>query len=220
MAVMTEGAAARLTALTRELRTLKAQVARDLWRMGARLNEVRAEALYEAGGYPSFASWCAAELDLSSRTAARAIRIHMTFAEPVAEQQGIDKLEAIAGYLAVTPKEELPGDVFQLEVRLRDTDGRFFRKPIRQATTAEVREATALLKAVRAPKVARDWRDRARDWSGKLPGKGSNRVAVRADERGEPVFSFRSVPKEGLRELAAQIQAFLEEQDRGGPSAS
>jgi hypothetical protein len=207
--------ASSLDALTHELVNLKRDVAKNLHAMGVRLTRIKEESLWEQGDYSGFDDFLERGVALGRTTAYELIRISRSFAEPVAEQHGYDKLRAAMSWMATAPKEEQTGDVFSSPIKLRDDTGRFETKPMHDATATEIREATEILRETRAgsARITRDVKDRIRRLETQLPEaprgtQSGQRIRLRRGRDGKIAVTFQAIPLDDLRAFITALERF------------
>jgi hypothetical protein len=75
-------------------------------------------------------------------TAYKFIRIATVFAEKAALTIGSEKLEVALRYIDATPEDETPEQIPSLKVPVVTKGGRTRRKPLAEATIAELKQAT------------------------------------------------------------------------------
>jgi len=206
---------ATLDTLTHELVNLKRDVAKNLHAMGVRLTRIKKDALWEQGDYTGFDDFLERGVALGRTTAYELIRISRSFAEPVAEQHGYDKLRAAMSWMATAPKEEQTGDVFSSPIKLRDDSGRFEIKPMHDATATEIREATEILRDARAgsARITRDVKDRIRRLETQLPEaprgtQSGQRIRLRRGRDGKIAVTFQAIPLDELRAFISALETF------------
>jgi hypothetical protein len=200
-----------LRLLTREILERKAEVAKTLYEIGARLNRINDEEIYEAGGFEHFGDYLDAEVGIAARTARRFMRIALHFNARIAARYGSGKLDAAVRYMEITPQDERPGDLLSGQIRLRDEDGQFETVSLHEATESEIRAATALMLLARdggkrIPKTLRRKTDalaKALPSAPKGMGRG-DRVRLSRGKDGRLAATFSAIP---LDELDGFIKA-------------
>ena len=214
-------AQAALRDITARIQALKGRAAAVLFELGGLLRRVEDEALWQAGGYASFSDYLERGVDLSRRSARRAVEVTRHFGLDVAERYGFDKLDRGLRYVAVTRKVERPGDLIAADLRLRGANGQFFTVPFHEATSRQVDDATALVLALRdgaTRKPPPDLTARVARLNDTLPPPAAGarsrrpRVEVKTNAQGEVSYTFRDIPGADLRAaLKAMADALLDE---------
>lgn len=210
---------AALRAAEGRVRALRGEGARVLWELGLVLREVDEQALWKAGGYPSFTAWLESrEVDVARTTAERTLAVVQNFSLDLAMRYGFDKLYAGLRYLSVTQRAELPGDLIALDLRLRGPTGRYVTVPFHTATVRDVLDAIALEQARKTPGalprgLEDDLSDRLERLSAALPDppKGlrpaDKRLQVTRTSTGELSLTFKQIPLAELDGFIAALQA-------------
>ncbi len=192
----------RLHEIHARLTTLGGEAARALWELGMLLAEVREGELWREDGQPSFGAWLRA-LGFEREKARKAMLVAANFSADAAERYGQEKLVAGVGLLAATAREELPGDLAAMQIRVRGDGGRFETVPFPEATVAQVKEATRLLDPPRGKaKAYAGWASRLEARLPPAAGRAGQRVKVTVGPDGEPTVSVSRIP-------LAQWEAFL-----------
>jgi hypothetical protein len=96
----------KLTALVnvqQKLAELKRTANRNFYEIGALLDRVRGERLYEVKGYSSFEAFVERETSLGQQFCAQAVRIHQTFLPEAAHTLGFSRLCAALAVLEEEP---------------------------------------------------------------------------------------------------------------------
>ncbi len=204
----------RLRHLETQVRARNADLARDLWRMGNDLREVRRDELWRQGGYTGFDHWLANTGVTGRTTAYKAMRVARAFAEEMAARFGTEKLVAGLAYLNATAKEEQPGDLLAVQVKVRDEAGSWTSVPFVEASAGQIREAATSLnqrKRKRAvPAKLRKRVERLNQTVAKSKAAfNSARVGVRKDKTGQVMVSLTSVPLAELEAYVAKVRAEL-----------
>lgn len=82
--------------LDQQIKVLKAQIQRDVWMIGQRLDRILANQLFAEMGYPRFKDYVERELDFQERTAYKYIAVARTFTLDEARQLPSEKLTLLA----------------------------------------------------------------------------------------------------------------------------
>lgn len=207
---------ARLAEIQRQIQALRGEGARVLYRLGLLLCEVEQGALWRASGQPGFVAWLEQEAEVGRSTAYRAMAVVTHFDEEIAARYGFDKLHAGLRYLEATGRVELPGDLFALDLRLRDPRGRYVTVPFHEASVRQIQDAIALLDARDSarPQLEDGLEARLDRLEGTLPPPAAGirpakrRVEVVRTRGGKVSLSFRQIP---LDELEAFLEAVRRE---------
>jgi len=202
--------------LTREILERKARAAKTLYEIGARLNRIANERLYEADGFEHFGDYLEAELDISPRTARRFMRIARHFNAQIAARYGSGKLDAALQYMSVTPQDERPGDILSATIRLRDEEGQFTTTVLHDASESEIRSATALLLDAReaSKRIPQKLRRRTDALAKALPsaptgmGRG-DRVRLGRGKDGRLAATFSAIPLDELDDFLEAVKEHL-----------
>jgi len=210
-----------LARLTDEILEAKAEAGYHLWRVGEALRQIQSGELWRSGGYASFPDYLDRGAVVSKSFGYDLITVAKHFNLQTAQRYGVDKLGAVVKYVRATETKELPGDALAADIKVRAESGRFQTLPLHEATSSQIREATAILKAERAgrrrpPKV---WAERVHQVADRLPGvKGvrkQQRVKATVSDQGEVMLSFRSIPAgEMLAFVTVLIDELVESGDR------
>lgn len=211
----------RLRQLETEVRARNADLARDLWRMGNTLREVRRDELWRDGGYKGFDSWLAATGVTGRTTAYKAMRVSRVFAEEMAARFGTEKLVAALSYLNATSKEEQPGDLLAVQVRVRDEDGAWAAVPFVEASASQIREAASSLgQQKRRRALPAELRKRVTRLNKRVArskgGDRSARLRLRRNKAGKVMVSLTSVPLDEFETYVAKVRAELRQDAVGG----
>lgn len=207
---------AALRVLTREILESKAMAAKSLYEIGARLNRVNDEALFEAGGYARFGDYLEHEVAISTRNASRFMRIARHFNARIAARYGAGKLDAALHYMEVSPAKEEPGDLLSAEIRVRDPAGQFKNLTLHAATETEIRDATALVVeakrgGLRIPKTVRH-KSAALAKAMPPPPRGmarGNRVRLSRGSDGRLAATFAAIPLDELEEFLDAVREHM-----------
>lgn len=205
---------AELERLTETIHQARSEAGRNLWVIGESLRRIREDALWESGSYSTFTDYLERGALVSRSFGYKLIKIAEQFNRPIAEQYGINKLQAVVKYIEVSPTDEQPGDVLAADIQIRDEQGRFVTVPLHDATTTQIEEATSLMKERLASAKRPDDRyvEAAARIAERLPKvKGvsaKQRVKVRKSADGEVFVSFRDV---GVGDLGEFVRVVLEE---------
>ena len=206
---------AELKALKEKIVEARGRAARDAWNIGVHLARIRREELWRAGGYESFTDFLIRGIDCSRASAYRYLRIAEHFNAEIAERYGIDKLRLVLRFMAITPADERPGDVFSAQIRVRGKDGRFQSISVHEANATQLEEGIQLRQARldqrrRAPRALRA---RAERVSQALPpppkGIAARRVRLRKHPEGQVLASFFSIPLEHVGLLFQAVKSEL-----------
>ena len=198
-----------LERLTRVIEDAKSEAGRNLWLIGASLIHIRDQRLWTAGSYANFTDYAESGAQVSRSYGYDLMAIAAQFNEAVSERYGIDKLDAAVRYLRATPGSERPGDLLAADIKLKGDDGRFLSKPLHEASTHEIRQATTLVQQAKAArnKPGPEFLDAADRVASQLPAvKGvsaKTRVQVKKAKDGRVVVTFRDIPID-------QLEAFVE----------
>jgi hypothetical protein len=204
----------RLSDLEQQIRDHCAEAARNLWRTGRALAEVRDEELWREADYPGFDAWLQAAGLLGRSSAYKAMRIASEFSEDQAARFGTEKLAAGIRLLTATAKEEEPGDLLAGSVTIRNGDGTFESVPFVQASPVQIHRAAAQLGHTRRQRgVPKDLRSKLellhRDLAKAKPSLQATKVAARQDRQGRVLVSVTAMPLEDLEEFVAVMRARL-----------
>lgn len=204
----------RLSALELQIRDQAAEAARNLWRIGCALAEVRNEELWRDDGHTGFDAWLQAAGLLGRSTAYKAMRIASEFSEDQAARFGTEKLAAGIRLLSVTAKDELPGDLLAGSVAIRNSDGTFDSVPFVQASPAQIHQAASRAVHNRRQRgVPKELRERLellhRDLAAAKPAFQSAKVEARHDKQGRVLVSVTAIPLDDLEEFVAVVRARL-----------
>lgn len=204
---------ARLSAIGEELRALRGEGARVLYRLGLLLREVQDDELWRPAGYASFSAWLEQDADVARTTAARAIAIVRHFNEEIAVRYGFDKLYLGLRYMQLTSRVEQPGDLIALDLRVRGDNGRFRSVPFHEATVAEIQEAIAGLDTGGGPRLEDGLDARLKRLETAMPAAigraGGARVSASRARDGRVALTFRQVPLDELESFIAALRAEL-----------
>lgn len=204
----------RLSALEQQIREQYAEAARNLWRIGRALAEVRDEELWRDAGHTGFDVWLQATALLGRSTAYKAMRIASEFSEDQAARFGTEKLAAGIRLLSVSAQEEQPGDLLAGSVPIRNRDGTFDSVPFIEASPAQIHQAAAQAAHTRRQRgVPKELKERLellhRDLAKTKPSLKSTRVVARHDKQGRLLVSVTAIPLEDLEEFVAVVRARL-----------
>jgi len=206
---------AELKALAQKIIEARSHAARNAWKIGMHLARIRREELWRAGGYENFTDFLIRGIDCSRASAYRYLRIAEHFNAEIAERYGIDKLRLVLRFMAMTPADERPGDIFNVQLRVRGKDGRFRSLSVHEATATQLEEGIQLRQARRDQRrrPPRALRARAERVSQALPpppkGVGSRRVRLRKHPEGQVLASFFSIPLEHVGVLFQAVKSEL-----------
>lgn len=204
----------RLDLLNKVVRQSCAEIARELWQMGQALREVQRDELWRDAGYGGFDAWLEGSQLVGKSTAYKAMRVAEQFGEEMAVRFGTEKLNATLGYLSATGKDEKPGDVMALKVRVRGQDGTWTTVPFVEASASQIRQAVQNVRASqRQAGLPADLRKRAeglnRDVPKAQPQFRSSRLKVHQDRSGQVLVSVQGVPLEHFEAYVAEVRARL-----------
>lgn len=204
----------RLTDLEAQIRESYAHAARNLWRTGRALAEVRDEELWRDAGFPGFDAWLQSTGLLGRSSAYKAMLIASEFSEDQAARFGTEKLAAGVRLLAATAKQEQPGDLLAGSVTIRNSDGTFDSLPFVQASPEQIHQAAAQLGHKRRQRgVSADLRGKLEllhhDLAKAKPSLKATKVAARQDKRGRVLVSVSAMPLEDFEEFAVALRARL-----------
>ena len=202
----------RLTDLEAQIRQHYAEAARNLWRTGRALAEVRDQELWRDGGHIGFDAWLQSARLLGRSSAYKAMLIASEFSEDQAARFGSEKLAAGVRLLAATAKEEQPGDLLAGNVTIRNSDGTFDSVPFVQASPGQIHQAAAQLGHTRRQRgVPKDLRSKLellhRDLAQAKPSLKATKVAARQDKKGTILVSVTALPLEDLEDFVAMVRA-------------
>jgi len=206
---------AELKALKEKIIEARGRAARDAWNIGVHLARIRREELWRAGGYESFTDFLTRGIDCSRASAYRYLRIAEHFNAKIAERYGIDKLRLVLRFMAITPAEERPGDVFSAQIRVRGKNGRFQSISVHEASATQLEEGIQLRQARldqrrRAPRALRARAERVNQALPPPPkGVAARRVRLRKHPEGQVLASFFSIPLEHVGTLFQAVQSEL-----------
>jgi hypothetical protein len=188
----------------RRIDDLKLGAAVALWQLGVVLRAVRDGDLWRERDLPSFSAWLDSErVQISRRSAGRAMLIAESCTIDLAERFGVRKLEATARWLEALPQDARPDDLYAADVRVRADDGRYAAVALVEATARQMEAAVSDLKARTAARDADDL-DAARERVASVAGERA-RLSRAAD--GAVVVSVRGLRVEELRALLAALEA-------------
>ncbi len=212
----------RVTAIKDQLRAVDQSVARALWDWGRLLGEVERDELWKDDGAPTFTEGLDTELDVSRRSATRAITVARHFSAEMVERFGTRKLAATVTYLELTAKDEQPGDILALDVRVRGDSGRFVTVPYPKASARQIEDACGDLRSVdrgkaenaRLKDLGTDVRDRAAKLSKALPEAPDgtvrgDRVAVKKGKDGRLAVTIQGIPVDDLETVIEALRRHL-----------
>ncbi len=204
----------RLTDLEAQIRQHYAEAARNLWRTGRALAEVRDEELWRDGGFPGFDAWLQSAGLLGRSSAYKAMLIASEFSEDQAARFGTEKLAAGVRLLTATAKQELPGDLLAGNVTIRNSDGTFDSVPFVEASSTQLLQAAAQLGHTRRQRgVPKDLRSKLellhRDLAKAKPSLKATKVAARQDKQGRVLVSVSAMPLEDFEEFVVALRARL-----------
>ena len=206
---------AELKALKEKIIEARSHAARDAWSIGVHLARIRSEELWRAGGYENFTDFLTRGIDCSRASAYRYLRIAEHFNAEIAGRYGIDKLRLVLRFMAITPAEERPGDIFTVQLRVRGKDGRFHSVSVHEATATQLEEGIQLRQARREQRrrAPRALRARAERVSKALPpppkGIAARRVRLRKHPKDQVLASFFSIPLEHVGVLFQAVKSEL-----------
>jgi len=206
---------AELRALKEKIIEARSHAARDAWLIGVHLARIRREELWRAGGYENFTDFLTRGIDCSRASAYRYLRIAEHFNAEIAGRYGIDKLRLVLRFMAITPAEERPGDIFDVQLRVRGKNGRFQSVSVHEATATQLEEGIQLRQARREQRrrAPRALRARAERVSQALPpppkGIATRRVRLRKHPEGQVLASFFSIPLEHVGLLFKALKSEL-----------
>ena len=202
----------RLHALEAEVRARYAEAARSLWHIGQCVLEVQQSELWREDGLPTFGAWLDSDrVPLGRASAYKALRIAEHFSSETASRFGTEKLDAAVGYLKATRKDEQPGDLLALNVRLRGDDGAWTSVPFVDATTGQIREAMQLMgHGQRDARVPAEVQGRVERLNRAIPQAGGAwqgaKVNVRRNRAGRVVLAMHGVPVDDLEGFLAMVR--------------
>lgn len=206
----------RLHSLEAEVEQRWAEAARNLWQVGRCLLEVRDEELWRDDGHLTFDAWLDSDRVCVGRVSGyKALRVAEHFGGEMAARFGTEKLNAAVSYLQATSKEEKPGDLLALDVRLRGEDGRWHNVPFVDASTAQIRQAIQLLgERRRGSRVPKELHSKISTLNAALPKVAEGRfkttkVTVKRRRNGQLMLSMQEVPIEDLDAFIAAVRAHL-----------
>ena len=215
LANMSKTQQAELKALEQKIVAARGRAGRDAWNIGAHLARIKQGELWRSGGYESFSDYLARGVDCSRASAYRYLRIAEHFNAEIAELYGIDKLLLVLRFMALTPAEERPGDIFVAQVRVRGENGRFRSVSVHEASAAQLEEGILLeqKRLEQRRRAPRTMQARAERVSKALPeppkGVSRQRVRLRKHAEGQVLASFFSIPLEHVGVLFQAVQSEL-----------
>lgn len=199
-----------LDAITDEIQLLKRGAAVHLYRLGARLAQVKADELYRARDFASFEDYLKGGAGVGRTTAYNLIAMAGMYNEVIAERWGMEKMDAVRRYVNATPAEERPEDVFAAQLRVRGDDGVFTRVPINDASATQVEAAIKLLQDAKDGGTAlpAKVRKQASDLEAALRSAGIPVSSIKAVKRkdGKHALDIRGVALDDIASLAATLQ--------------
>lgn len=213
-------ARAALDRATRRLVSLQRDVNVNAWAMGRVLLQVAELELHRSRGFTSMETYVEAKLGVTPAVMFQCMRIAEAYGEEVARAYSPEKLDRALRYIAATPEDESTKDVPAMDIPVVDDDGAVKRVPFERATVAQIRKATAGVKAAGAPrqrKAAAPAGDARREWlqqgNAALDDSVGKRLAAEASvalrTRGEREVLVVEVPWEaaaaGLRAVAKLV---------------
>ncbi len=214
---------ARLTAVVQHA---KSEAGRNLYLMGDALRQIRDRRLWAHGDYTSFADYLRNGAAVRRSFAYSLMSVAAQFNVSIAERYGVDKLDAIVAYTRATGRRELPGDVLATDINVRDAGGTFRSVPLHDASAAQIRDATKLLRerAKGRRKPPQPLVDAAERMIDRLPPvKGTRRrgrVTVRQTKDGTTLFNIRDIPADWFDRLAELAKELPEDCQRAARKAS
>lgn len=138
---------ARLHEIKAELADLKSSGARIVCAYGIRFDEVQREELWRDDGCESFSDWVENVAGYSIDTARKAILVSEHFNEEIAGRFGLDKLALGLRYASLTDREEKPGDILGMAIKVRNERGKFESVKFGKATIRQLKAAIAQVQA-------------------------------------------------------------------------
>lgn len=204
----------RLRDLETEVRTRNADLARNLWHMGNALREVQRDELWRDDDHAGFDDWLAATRVTGRSTAYKAMRVAAVFNEEMAARFGTEKLAAGLSYLDATGKDEQPGELLAVRVKIRDETGAWTGVPFLDASVRQIREAVAHLNQARHSRaLPEDLRERVQRINAEVPEVAqafkTTRVSVRRNKAGQVTVSLASVPLDQFDAYVAEVRGRL-----------
>ena len=207
----------RLASVKKRLGALNGTAAKALWEYGSLFREVRDHELWKDDGSESFADWLEVEMGYSRETARRAMIVSEHFTAEMAERFGIDKLAAAVRYMAATGRDEKPGDVLALRIRVRGERGSFTTVPFPDATYRQIAEAIKLVKGAAAGddfEVDEETAAKVERLVDALPAapegvKAGERVRFEKGTDGRVAVSFIGIPVDELESALKAIRKHL-----------
>ena len=204
----------RLTSLEAQIRTSYTEAARNLWRTGVALCQVRDDELWRDAGHLGFDAWLQTTGLLGRTSAYKAMRIASEFSEDQAARFGTEKLDAGIHLLAATAKEEQPGDLLAGSIAIRNRDGTFDSVPFIQASPDQIHKAAARLgRARRQRSVPQNLREQVKrlhhDLAQLKPSLKATKVTARHDKQGRVVVSVSALLLDDLADFVAAVRAQL-----------
>jgi len=206
---------AELKALEQKIVAARGRAGRDAWNIGAHLARIKRDELWRAGGYESFTDYVARGVNCSRASAYRYLRIAEHFNAEIAERYGIDKLVLVLRFMALTPAEERPGDIFAAQVRVRGKNGRFRSVSVNEASAAQLEEGILieqrrLEQRRRVPRALQARVERVSQALAEPPkGVSRQRVRLRKHPEGQLLASFFSIPLEEVGVLFRAVEREL-----------
>ncbi len=210
----------RLRLIKGELDRVDRDAARALWEWGMLFGEVDKAELWREDGATSFTAWVEEETPYSQQTARRAIDVARHFTAEMCERWGSTKLAAALRLMSITGRDEQPGDVTALQIRIRDDEGRYTSVKFADASAKDIQVAcqqliegeTAKKKREEAKGIDQSVRAQAVRLQKVLPEapKGTSkgdRVIVQKGRDGQVAVTFKAIP---IAELRAFVDALEE----------
>jgi hypothetical protein len=195
----------RLNSIKKSLGSLDQRVARATWEWGNLLAEVERDELWREDGAATFSAWLEDEVGVSRTSAARAITVARNFNVEMAERFGTRKLAAAVAYLELTAREERPGDILALDLRIRGESGQFVTVPFVKASARQVEAACA---EIRAAERGREEKARLRDLDADVRARATRLAeALPAAPKGTVRGDRVAVKKGADGRMAVSIQA-------------
>jgi hypothetical protein len=173
---------------TKKLRALGGELRARQYAMGKELLLVQELRLHLAGGFARLEDYAQKELGLSKDLAFKYMRVADAYTAKMVIAAGVEKLDEMLSYMALTPEEEKARDVATLRVKVPDEGGRLIEMPFTETTVADLRAANA---------HQREERDTERDRSS-IPDSVAAR-AVKANRALDDEVGKKAAPLANLR---------------------
>jgi hypothetical protein len=205
----------RLNVIKRQLQSAQAKAAILMWEVGSLFLEVEREELWREDGSPNMSSWLDSLEGYSRRSARRAMQMASHFSLESARVFGSEKLLATLVWMDATRRDEQPGDLLALRIRVREPNGMFNSVAYADATADQILAAARLLreqnKEGKLAEIDRTLEERVEEAIADLPPPPRGlfrgpRVQVRRTGDGAVGLTVHGVPPEKLDAVLALLR--------------